>query len=493
LYNATFSEGTAMPIVLGIDLGTTTITALAVDAENGAVLASSTSPNDAETTPAQLKAAGYSEWDARRIAVKALETLSAAGRQVGERRSELAGIGITGQQHGVVLVDRELAPLIPLINWQDRRAEQVNPRTGTTYVRDAANRLGPEAASRTGCRLAAGYMAVTLFWMEQTGRLPRPATACFLMDFFAAYLTGQLPVTDPTCAASSGILNLTEAAWDGESISRLGLVPELFPSVRPSGHPLGGLTRSLAEKTGLPAGLPVFGGIGDNQASFLGSVARPADSILINVGTGAQVTAYRDCLVYEPHLETRPFPRGGWLLVSAGLCGGASYAFLERFFRDIGSQLFSAKIPEPLYPTMNRLAADVPSGADGLRCEPYFTGTRLQPELRASWTGVSSVNFTPGHWIKALLEGLGRSLHSGYGSIQEIDYQPLSDLVGSGNGLRENSVLRQIISQAFAADLHLPAHREEAAFGAALMAATGAGIYPDLAAAGRIIRYEQYS
>src|SRR5262249_10975665 len=167
-------------------------------------------------------------------------------------------------------------------------------------------------------------------------------------------------------------------------LTALGLPRTLFPEVRTSGDPLGQLTADLAQATGLPEGLPVFVGIGDNQASYLGSVASRADTVLVNVGTGGQVAMYSDEFRYDPRLETRPFPRGGYLLVCAGLSGGRAYAALERFFREVGAQLLGAKPGEPIYPKMNQLATDVPRDCHGLRCEPFFTGTRAQPELRAS-------------------------------------------------------------------------------------------------------------
>jgi sugar (pentulose or hexulose) kinase len=477
-----------MPIVLGIDLGTTTITALALDAESGDVLACRTAANQAEVTAPADRARGRREWDVCRIAEAGCDCLRAAADQLGDRRREVAGVGITGQQHGVVVVGPGLAPLTPFVNWQDRRGDEIDPRTRETFVRRANALAGPDAARRAGCRLATGYLAVTLFWMKQTGALPPAGTACFVMDYFGAALTGGAPVTDPTCAASSGALDVGAGKWDAAVIAALGLPPAMFPEVRQSGDPLGGLTAEATARTGLPEGLPVFVGIGDNQASFLGSVARRSDTALVNVGTGGQVTAFTDTFQYDPRLETRPFPRGGFLLVAAGLCGGGSYAVLERFFRAAGEQLFGARPADDLYPLMNRLAAAVPRGADGLRCEPYFTGSRSQPELRASFTGASAENLTPGHLTRALLEGMARSFVDGYEAITKLG-PPCNRLVGAGNGLRANPVLAQAVAEEFGLPLAFPRHREEAAFGAALLAAVGAGVYPDLTAAGRLVRY----
>jgi sugar (pentulose or hexulose) kinase len=478
-----------MSIVLGVDLGTTTITALALDSNSGDILACCTAGNQAETTSPADKARGRSEWDPRAIATTACTCLQGVADPLGARRGELVGIGLTGQQHGVVIVDAELAPQTPFVNWQDRRGEETHPRAGKTYVRLASELAGAEAPRRTGCRLAAGYLAVTLFWMKETNVLPTTGTACFLVDYFAALLTGQKPVTDPTSGASSGVLDVATGDWDTAALAALGLPRPLLPEVRSSGERLGGLSATLAQETGLPAGLPVFVGIGDNQASFLGSVAHRDDTVLVNVGTGGQVAAYTERLTYDPLLETRPFPHGGFLLVSAGLCGGGSYAVLERFFRQVGSQLLGVRDGAPLFAAMNQLALGVSPGADGLRCQPFFTGTRARPELRAAWTGVSATNFTPAHLTRALLEGMARAFEGGYEEIAKYTRSPARHLVGSGNGLRENPVLAQTVAEMFGLPLLFPRHREEAAYGAAVLAAAGAGLFPDLASAGRLIRF----
>jgi sugar (pentulose or hexulose) kinase len=478
-----------MSVVVGIDLGTTTITALALNAESGDVLATVTVPTPAETTAPAHKARGRCEWHAVRIAEAAGECLCQLSRRLGAAWARLAGLGLTGQQHGTVLLDG-LWPQTPFIGWQDRRGEETYPGGNLTYVGEALRRAGDDAAQRTGCRLAAGYMAVTLFWLQTNNMLPGGARACFIADYFGGILTGTRPVTDPTCAASSGVFDCKAGAWDADLIEALGLSLSSFHEIRPSGAPLGTVTAEMAEATELPEGLPVFVGIGDNQASFLGSVADRDESVLVNVGTGGQVSAYSDDFRYDPMLETRPYPGGGYLLAEAGLCGGRSYAVLERFYRQAGEQLCGVVTGEPLYAVMNRLAASVPRGADGLACEPFFTGTRHDPARRASWTGVSAENFTPGHITRALLEGMARAFRAGYDAVARLGGGK-TRLIGAGNGLRENPVLARCVSDEFGLPLRVPRHREEAAFGAALLAAVGAGVFPDLEAAGGLIRYSQ--
>jgi len=260
----------------------------------------------------------------------------------------------------------------------------------------------------------------------------------------------------------------------------------LFPEVRPSGVLAGTLTRPMALATGLPEGLPIYSGIGDNQASFLGSVADPESSILINIGTGGQVAQWVPSFRHVPPLDTRPFPGKGFLLVSAGLTGGQAYAVLETFLRDLANHLGVAPVDD-LYSLMNRLASEVPPGSEGVRCLPFFSGTRLDPTARASWTGIGSGTFTLGHLARSLLEGMAEVFRSSRDRIVAASGRPQVNLVGSGNGVRSNSLLREILEKSLGMKLCLPPHCEEAAIGAARLASVRAGVFPNLKASGELI------
>ena len=466
-----------MPLVLGLDIGTTTITALAVDIASGEIAARSTRPNGAEITSPGDKTRGHSEWDARRIAAAALAALGEMAAALGTDSRQAAALGLTGQQHGVVLADERLVPLGPFVNWQDRRVEALNPASGQTWLAEIRHAAGNSARERTGCTLSAGYMGATLYWLRANGGLPAGATACFIVDYVAAILTGKRPITDPTSAASSGLFDVSQGEWDREVLERLSLPAELFPAVGQAGESLGPLLAARAAETGLPSGLPVCVGVGDNQAAFYGSVADLENSALVNVGTGGQVAAFSSRFVYNERLETRPFP-GGYLLASAGLCGGRTYAILERFFRQVCGMAPGAAPSGSLFEAMNALAAGAPPGADGLRCEPLFTGKRSEPELRASFSGISADNFTPAHLTRALVEGMARVFRQGYDEIAAALGGRRGKLVGAGNGLRENAVLAAAVADAFRMPLSLCDRREEAAFGAALLAGIGAGAIP---------------
>ena len=465
-------------ITIGVDIGTTTITCLAWDFEQRRTLCSIGATNTAETTSTNDKRLGYSEWNAQQMVEDTIACLGKLVDKLQTKAADVAGIGITGQQHGVVILDNENEPLTPLVNWQDRRAEQT-ASDGTTFVDHARKRLGESAPEHMGCRIAPGYMGMTLFWWKEHNQLPT-GTCCFITDYFASALTEARPKSDSTMGASSGLLNVNHRRWDEDALAALELPKSLFPDLDEPTSQLGGLTSCHAEATGLKTGLPVFVGMGDNQAAFVGSVADPKNSLLVNVGTGGQVGAWCNRFVFQPPLETRPFPVHGNLLVNAGLCGGRSYAALERFFTAVGEQLFGIQSTDSLFTKMNQLAAQVAAGSDGLVCSPLFTGTRSEPHLRASFGGADPENFTPAHMTRALLEGMVEVFCEGGERIQSATGHKYTKLVGAGNGLRENEVLADMLTKAMQRDLMTPKHREEAAVGAALVAGVGCGICSDL-------------
>ncbi len=478
-----------MALYLGLDVGTTKVAATIVDAATGTQLAIESAPQP-EPFPAPP---GRSEWDARMVRDRALAVGRAAVEASG-RAGEIAAIGVTGQQHGGLLVSTapgdDLRPLTPLIGWQDKRADEPGADGVTTLAALHARLAGLDILG-TGCAIASGFLGTTLFWLAGRDELPtRDARATFVPDYLVAALCGALPVTDPTDAGGAGFFDAAYGRWHADVLAVLDLPAALLPPVRPTGALVGTLGAAGAAALGLPTGVPVMNALGDNQASFFGSVGAATDALLVNVGTGGQVSAIAPRFARGALLETRPYLDGRYLLVGAGIVGGKSYALLRDFFRQIGRDLFGVEPPQDLYPAIAALAAAVPPGSDGLRCDPRFGGNRYDPDQRGAFTGIDARTLTPGHMARALLEGVATTFHDLYGTMQGAGVAPRTRLIGSGNGLRQNPLLTALITERFGLPLLRPAHSEEAAFGAALLAATATGELT-LAEATDRIRYEQ--
>lgn len=467
---------------LGVDVGTTTITALVLDLVDATIVARATTANDTEITSAEDRRLGRSEWDPDQI----LDRVKKAIRLVvADGGSDIEAVGVTGQMHGMLVVDEAGGSVGPFIGWQDQRGIEPLDR-GPSAVERLATASGSDV-----CLAKTGYLGTTLTWLAVNGVLPEaPFTASFLPDFVVAVMTDTAVVTDRTNAAGSGLYDVVRDQWDEEVVEVGTLSVSILPDLRLSGSVAGSLTPEWAKETGLSEGLPVMVACGDNQASFSGSVANYNEIALVNVGTGGQVSVHATEVVHAPGLEMRPFMDGHYLLVGAGLVGGRTFAWLRDFVAAIGRDVFDVAVEsDGIYEALTRLAGNVDVGADGLTFEPLLTGTREAPDRRGMMGGIGTTNFTPGHLSRALFEGVAEQFSRLYDAGVDAGASRRSRLVGAGNGIRRNPVLRAALESAFGLPMQVPAHTEEAAFGAALLASVGAGERRSLAEASSAIEY----
>jgi len=475
-----------MTVLLGVDLGTTKTTAIAVDADSGEILHRAALASEGRRD----SATGRSEWDAERLVECAIGCLRDLAGQLGPRTGDVVAIGVTGQQHGCVVIDAQRNPLTPFINWQDQRGNEAAASGNVTWVDLARERVGSDAIRRTGCRMNSGFLATTLFWMRENGCLPSGGRASFLADLFVGELTNTAPVSEPTMAGSAGVFDVTSRNWDNNAIAALGLSSELFPEIQEVSSSAGLLTAAVAGQTGLRAGIPVSAAIGDHQASFLGSVANRSTTVLLNIGTGAQVAVFTDGFDFAPPIELRPFPISGNLLSNVGLAGGWSFQIVENLIRQIGRDVFGVEADAPLYDRLTELASQADDDCGGASCVPTFTGTRSDPNQRGTFAGLSPQNLTPANLFRSVLDGMATNYRTAWDQIVTVIDSRQTQLAGAGNGLRENAVLATSVSSAFGLSPQVTQHREEAAFGAALVGAVSAGVFESLDQAGQLVRYE---
>ncbi|BAS28048.1 sedoheptulokinase [Limnochorda pilosa] len=446
------STGTTPERYAGLDIGTTSVSCAVVDTAAGQVLRAWSRPHGAEL-PQALPDEHLQ--DAHRLLVAARSSLDEALDRYGPFR----GIGVTGQMHGILYVDTDGRAISPLYTWLDARASRTSS-DGRPY-HQVLEQL-------TGRKVAVGMGAATHFVNLHIGAVPPGARGvCGISEYAAMQLAGtRAPVTDPTLAHGLGLYDPNRGDFDPQAWAKLGEPFLALPEVVAQGRVLGRYEGRI----------PVCTPLGDNQASFLGSIREPARSALVNIGTSAQISFLNSLMGEEEcrfdttiGLERRPYPDGRVLYVGASLTGGKA---LERLASLIGEiiRVAGGTVDDP-YQIMAAVPSAVPEPL--LRVDTRLAGSRVDPDVRGSIGNITLQNFTLGHLVHGFCQGIVNELHQFWvGSGVDVTYgQALEYLVGSGHAIRANRILREHMAAAFGKPLLVPIYREEAAVGAALHAA----------------------
>ncbi|MFO7956296.1 MAG: FGGY family carbohydrate kinase [Candidatus Brocadiia bacterium] len=476
---------------IGIDIGTTSICGVALNA-GGELLASARRANDShvEGLPSSRR-----EASPNRVLELCVEVLRDVTERLRETGLRPVSVGLAGQMHGGLVLGDGLEPLTNFITWQDERAGEEVGDGGPTFLEQFMESADEQAVADTGCRPSTGYLGLTLYWMNCTQSLPEGARgAAFIHDWVAAKLCGNAPVTSPGNAASTGLFNVRAGEWEPRLLAVAGIAADLLPPVLEAGTPMGTLCPEMAEATGLTGDTTVHTPLGDNQASVLASLSSWRDQVVVNVGTGGQVSAVTDRFIATPDLEARPFVDGRMLCCGASLRGGAALDYLAHHYRRVLESIGDAGLSQAaVLDRLVELAREAPGGADGLIVEPFFGGRRADSSARGRVGGMTDANNTPGHWARAFIEGIVAELGSYYRAMKEEGLAERSLLVGSGNGMRLNDVMRDAAVGAFCMPAVLPAWQEESACGAALAAMVGVGAVPSFEQSTELVRHEQPS
>ena len=436
--------------IIGIDIGTTTISGAVLEYENEKtvkLLEAKTIENGGFMPTAN-------EWekiqDAGAIVKKAEKLLD----DLLDKYPQTERIGLTGQMHGIVYIDQTGTCVSPLYTWQDGRGSLCE-KGQCSLVQEIKEKCDLEAAS--------GYGLVTHICNLKHGLIPERAVGfCTIMDYFGMYLTGRKkPLVHVSNAAGFGFFDSHKMCFEKEKLAEMGVDVNWLPDVC-----------TEIEKLGTYRGRTVTTAIGDNQASFLGAAGDEENILLVNMGTGGQISVLSSQYFSGDGIEARPFLNRKYLLAGASLCGGKAYALLEQFFRKIVKEATGQD--QPLYKVMEKMAR---TGKDlnserpesrKIKVETTFDGTRVNPKKSGSITQMCSENFTPEDLCYGVLKGMSTELYQMYMTIQNGTGIKIRRMIGSGNGLRKNPVLCEIIEDMFNAELVLAECEEEAATGAAM-------------------------
>ncbi|MBQ3374403.1 MAG: hypothetical protein IJG40_14870 [Oscillospiraceae bacterium] len=436
---------------IGLDIGTTTISSVFTVGKSLTAEETSTLPNSSFLPK-------KAEWESLQDPAVIAESVINQLDGMLDRHPDTQVIGLTGQMHGILYTGADGEPVSPLFTWQDRRGNV--PCFDGKSVCDLLK-------DRCGVHAYTGYGFVTHLFHVLSGSVPNGVESfCTIGDWIAMTLTGRKkPLLHSSNAASLGLYNVEKDFFDVSVLREFGIREEMIPEVTPDYSCIGTYR-----------GIPVCTAIGDNQASFLGTVRQAKDTVLVNMGTGGQISVFSRKPLSAPGIEARPLFRDAFLLAGSSLCGGRAYAVLKDFFKAFAEASGLPCDDAAIYAVMARLLEEREKTEESLEVCTAFDGTRENPGLRGSVRNISVDNFTPGNLVYGVLSGMADELWQLYRSMEIGQQTSGKQLLASGNGLRKNIWLQRIMSERFGMPLTVTERAEEAACGAAVAGLIAAGL-----------------
>jgi xylulokinase len=443
---------------LGIDIGTGGTRALLVDSK-GSVRAGCTSAHEEMRMERPLWAEQRPEnwWDA------AVDAIRGVLAQAGVSGREVRAIGLSGQMHGLVLLDEAGAVIRPSLIWCDQRSQQqvdaVNAKVGRENVlKHIANPV------------LTGFTLPKLLWVRdhEPKNFERARKMLLPKDYVRYKLTREF-ATEVSDASGTALFDVVNRRWSFEMMDALGLDRSLLPECRESVEVSGKITPKIAELTGLAAGTPVVGGGGDQASSAVGNGIVEAGVVSCTLGTSGVVFAHMEQVAYDPAGRVHTFCHavpGKWHVM--GVTQGAGLSL--QWFRN---QL----APGVSYDALMTEAAQAPAGAQGLFWLPYLMGERtphLDAMARGGWIGMTA-SHRRADLVRALVEGVSYSQRDCLDIVESLGVK-VNSVRASGGGAK-SPFWRQLLASILNRRVVTLETQEGSAYGAALLAVAGSGEY----------------
>lgn len=455
---------------LGIDISTTSSKALLIN-ERGEVIAVASNPHTLQT-PKPL----WSEQDPREwweaVAASIRSVLEKAG--VGEEG--VGAVGLTGQMHGLVLLDSYSVVLRPAILWNDQRTQSQCDEIHRIIGREKFIQI-------TGNVALTGFTAPKILWVKENEPevFAKAKHVLLPKDYIRLKLTGGYAM-DKADGAGTVLFDLKARDWSDEVLSALdiprGWMPKTFEGTEFTGY----VTEEAAALTGLKAGTPVAAGGGDQAAGAVGVGAVEPGIVGLTVGTSGVIFATTPSALIEPEGRLHAFCHaipGMWHFMGVMLSAAGSL----QWYRD-------TLAPDVSFDDLLKEAEAIPAGSEGLQFLPYLSGERTphpDPLARGAFIGLT-LRHSRAHMTRAVLEGVAFGLKDSFTLIQNAGLGEITQVRASGGGTK-GALWRQIVASVLEAELVTVNTTEGAAYGAALLAGVGAGAWSDAASAcGECIR-----
>lgn len=455
------------PLFMGLDVGTSGVKAILVAATGEIQDAASVPLAIATPQPGWTEQHPDDWWHACLTAIRTLLAERPAARVV--------AIGISGQMHSSVFLDKGGAVIRPALLWSDGRT--------TAECREITARAGGEEQLRRWvCNPALeGFTLPKVLWLRnhEPDAYARLATVLLPKDYVRYRLTGEV-ATEPSDASATLMFDPARGRWSHEILDAVRLPLSLMPGVGGSSEVLGRVSADAARATGLVAGTPVVGGGADNACGAAGVGAVAPGEAVTSWGTSGTVLAPTSEPRVDPSLRVHTFCHvapGVWYLMGVVLSAGGAFAW----YRD--HLVMAQGDDDTLNRRLNEEASAVAPGAEGVSFLPYLQGERTphrDAAARAAFTGLSLAH-SRAHLTRAVLEGICFALRDSLSILRELGVAP-EHLLVTGGGAR-SPFIRQLQADVFGLPVRTVNREEGPAYGAALLAAVGVGAFSDLSAA----------
>ncbi len=446
--------------LLGIDIGTSGLKCVLVN-RDGQVLGHAFRAYTPDTPRP-----GWAEQDPEVWAEAALSAVREVVDRAGVGRALIAGLGLSGQMHSTVCLDKDGRCLRPAILWLDQRS--------AAQVAALREQIGTaQLAEWIGNPIMPGFMLASLLWLKESepATWDRLAHVMLPKDYVRYRLTSELN-TDYSDASSTALLNVRQRVWCSELLHAAGIPAEILPPLRESSTPIGQLTSRMAEVMQVSSGLLVVCGAGDQEAQAIGNGLIRSGLVSCTIGTGGQLFTPIDHYQFDLQLRLHTFCHavpGQWHWEAATLAAGLSL----RWLRD---EVLAGRYT---YQEMVDAAATIEPGAEGLLYLPYLAGERtphMDPSAKGVFCGLT-LRHTWKHLTRAVMEGVVLSLRDGLELMQLMGLS-IEKIIASGGGT-QHPLWLQLQADILGAEVVRSETQEAAALGAALLAGIGTGLYSD--------------
>jgi xylulokinase len=452
---------------LGIDTGTGGTRALLVNAK-GEVVAACTSAHEDMLMHRPLWAEQRPQnwWDAATDAIRGVLSLA------GAKGSDVHGIGLSGQMHGLVMLDSANEVIRPSLIWCDQRSQSqvdwVNQKAGRARILEC-----------TANPVLTGFTLPKLLWVRdnEPANYERVRKMLLPKDYIRFRLTGEF-ATEVSDASGTALFDVVRRRWSFELADELGVDRSILPKCYESTEVTGAISLEAARLTGLAAGTPVIGGGGDQASSAVGNGIVQRGIVSCTLGTSGVVFAHMDSVAYDPAGRVHTFCHavpGKWHVMGVTQAAGLSLQWFRNRFA-----------PSDEYDDLTKEAATAPAGSNGLYWLPYLMGERtphIDPTARGGWIGLTA-SHRRADLIRALIEGVSYSQKDCLDIVERLGVR-VDSIRASGGGAK-SPFWRQVLADVFARPVVTLASQEGSAFGAALIAMAGTGEYasvPEVCAA----------